>query len=172
MIRLEEMSESLYSTEAWKSKNKKLLRVQRPHPIHFDGRKVTVDTFSLEHRHIVPPMKGLIELSNILYCHKTWKCTFVELWPDQCTNTRQKYKITIHNQSIVMYGLKCKGLASWSRFSTREHTDTHPHRETSIPMLCHRGGIMKTISRPLYFIVFYDSTVITWQDDSSRRNLF
>ena len=41
--------------------------VQRPHPIHFDGRKFTFDTFSREHMHIVPEMKGLIEESIILY---------------------------------------------------------------------------------------------------------
>ena len=103
------------------------------------------------------------------------------------THTLKKYKIPILHQSMVMYGLKWKVLTSWSRFSTREHTDTHPHRETAISMICHRGVILvKTISyiltslvachvmthQPLYFIVFYGSTLITWHDDSSRRNLF
>ena len=101
------------------------------------------------------------------------------------THTHKKYIITIHHQSLVMYGHKWKGLTSWSRFSTRETTDTHPHRETPMSMIWHRG-VMKTISyiftslvachvmthQPLYFIVFFGSTVITWHDDSSRRNLF
>ena len=39
-------------------------------------------------------------------------------------------------------------------------------------MMTHRGGILKTISLPLYMIVFYGSTLITGHDDSSRRNLF
>ena len=39
-------------------------------------------------------------------------------------------------------------------------------------MMNHRGGIMKTISGPLYMIVFYGSTLITRHDDSSRSNLF
>ena len=86
-----------------------------------------------------------------------------------------------------MYGLKWKVLTSWSRFSTRETTDMHPHRETPISMICHRGVILvKTISymftslvachvmthQPLYFIMQCTWTMVTWHDDSSRRNLF
>ena len=105
------------------------------------------------------------------------------------TYTRKKYKIAILHQSMVMYGLKWKVVTSWSRFSTRAHTDTHPHRETHISMICHRGVILaKTISyiitslvvchvmthQPLYFIVFYGSTVITWHigiDKRKTRNI-
>ena len=41
--------------------------VQRPHTRHLDGRKFAFDNISHEHRHLVPQMKGLIELSIILY---------------------------------------------------------------------------------------------------------
>ena len=64
----------------------------------------------------------------------------------------------------------------------------HPHRETTISMFCDGGVIlMKTISyiftslvachvmthQPLYFIVFYGTTVITWHiwiDKRKSRN--
>ena len=62
---------------------------------------------------------------------------------------------------------------------------TRTYWPAPISMICHRG-VVKTISyiltslvachvmthQPLHFIVFYGSTVITWNDDSSRRNLF
>ena len=48
-----------------------VIPVLEPHLIHFDVRKVTFDTYSLEHRDIVAQMKGLIERSIILYTDKS-----------------------------------------------------------------------------------------------------
>ena len=102
------------------------------------------------------------------------------------THTRKYYKITKEHQSMLMYGVKWKALTSWSRFSTREHCHAPNRRDTNF-MFCHRGVIyLKTIShiftslvecnvmthQPLYIIMHFTLTMVTWHDDSSRRNLF
>ena len=82
--------------------------------------------------------------------------------------TQEIYIISIHHQSMVMYAFKWKVLTSWSQFSTREHIDTHPHRETLISMISHRVVLlMKTLS-------YIFSSLFAWQvtrDDSSTALL-
>ena len=130
-IRLDELSKCLYSTEAWKYKNKKLPRVQRPHPIHFDGRKVTYDTFSHEHSHIVPQMKGLIELSVILYWHKAWKSICLELWPDLCTHIHAKSTKSLY--IIKAWPCMDSNERAWRAYHDSPHentlTCTHSNRD-------------------------------------------
>ena len=46
------------------------------------------------------------------------------------------------------------------------------HEQWTRAMMTHRAGIFKTISQPLYFIVVYGSTVVSWHDESSPKNLF
>ena len=84
------------------------------------------------------------------------------------THTLKKYINTIHHHSMGMYGLKWNVLTSWSRFSTREYTDTHTHRETPISMICDRGVILlKTISYNFTSLVACQVT----RDDSSAALL-
>ena len=88
---------------------------------------------------------------------------------------------------MAIYGLKWKGSTSWSRFSTREHTDMHPLQSRPEWVICHRGVILViTISyiftplvacqvitpRPLYINMHFTWTMVTGHDDSSRWNLF
>ena len=121
--------------------------VQRPHRIHFEGRKVTFNTFSLEHMHIVDQTISVIEPSIILYTDKAWKCTWLKVWREQCVHIHEIYISTLDLHCMVMYGFKWKVVTSWLRLSTWVHVDMHPDREKSISMFCDRGVILlKTIS--------------------------
>ena len=183
------------SAPTWKNLRQNFLGVERPHPIHYDQWKIFLWQFfswifafstSNERSQLAENMSLHNQTVKIQLCGAMRWSVY--------KHAHQTDIITKHLQSLVMYGLPWEGLPSWLRFSTRERAVLRPDREITISMvydlgvivmklshrpldwphalMTHRGGILKTISQQLYYIIFSTSTIITVHDVSSWRNLF